>query len=153
MRDNAFRHILRRIAVATSVATFAVSSLAAEYVSITREAVHMRAGPGTQYSSMWRLPKGYPLRVQKHQGRWVKVVDVEKDSGWVYAPLTSKRQRHIVQSTIANVRSGPGTGFRKVGQARFGEIVRPLAHKGNWVKVSRPEGASGWISRKLLWGW
>jgi uncharacterized protein YgiM (DUF1202 family) len=153
MSANTLRQILRGAAIATAAATLAVSSIAAEYVSITREAVHMRAGPGTQYSSMWRLPKGYPLRVQKHQGRWVKVIDVEKDSGWVYAPLTAKRPRYIVQSTIANVRSGPGTGYRKVGQASFGEIVRPLSRKGNWVKVSRSQGSNGWISRKLLWGW
>lgn len=145
--------IICRVAVATSLATLSMTSLAAQYVSIKQDAVNLRTGPGTQHDATWRLAKGYPLKVQSRQGRWLKVVDVEKDSGWVYAPLTSKQVHHIVKSPVANVRSGPGIHYRKVGQAQFGDIVRPVARKGNWVKVRRAEGHSGWVSRKLLWGW
>lgn len=153
MRSNSLLRTLRHVTLVTSLAAFAVASVAAEYVSVKREAVNMRSGPGTNHAAMWRLPKDYPLRVQQHRGKWLKVIDVEKDSGWVYGPMTSKKPHHIVKSDIANVRSGPGTRYHAVGQARFGEIVAPIAHSNGWVKVRRTEGPSGWISRKLLWGW
>jgi SH3-like domain-containing protein len=153
MRSTTFFQRLRQATLITTLTAFAAASLAAEYVSVKREAVNMRSGPGTNHAPMWRLPKDYPLRVQQHRGRWLKVIDVEKDTGWVYAPMTTKKPHHIVKSETANVRSGPGTNYHKVGQASFGEIVAPIAHRDGWIKVRRTEGPSGWISRKLLWGW
>lgn len=126
---------------------------AADFVSIARSSVHMRAGPGTEHDSQWKLSRGYPLEVTGRRGSWLKVRDFENDTGWVYRPLTGRTRHHIVKSDRANVRSGPGTSHRIVGQATYGEIVRTTERRQQWVKVRRADGPSGWISRKLLWGW
>ena len=72
---------------------------------------------------------------------------------WVYRPLTGKSAHHIVKVKVANIRSGPGTSSRVVGKAVYGEVLRTLERRQDWVKIRQDGGLMGWISRKLLWGW
>lgn len=126
---------------------------ARQMVSVARNEINMRTGAGTQHEPLWLLSRGYPLQVVAQRGKWVKVRDFEKDEGWVYRPLTSKRPHHVVKASIANVRSGPSTKMRVVGKLRYGEVVRTLEKREGWVKVSHQSGVKGWIARRLLWGW
>ena len=40
-----------------------------------------------------------------------------------------------------------------VGKAVYGEVLRTLERRQDWVKIRQDGGLMGWISRKLLWGW
>lgn len=126
---------------------------AGEMVSIKGSIVNMRAGPSTQSEVLWQLRKGYPLEVLKHRGRWLQVRDFENDRGWVAKSLTSKTPYHIVKTPTANVRKGPSTKYRIVGKAERFEVLRTRKKSKGWVNVRREDGQTGWISRKLLWGW
>lgn len=126
---------------------------AAEMVSVNRPEINMRAGPGTRHEALWSLIKGYPLEVIGRKGKWYKVRDFEKDTGWIYRPLAGKSPHHIVRVKIANIRSGPGTRYAIAGKAVYGEVLRTIERKRSWVKVGQEDGAVGWVSRKLLWGW
>jgi SH3-like domain-containing protein len=125
----------------------------ANMVSVKGKILNMREGPGTHTEILWELKKGYPLQVQKRQGRWLKVRDFEGDSGWVARSLTGRTPHHIVKSKVANVRSSPNTQSRIVGKAEYGELLRTKEKRAGWVRVERAEGPGGWISKKLLWGW
>ncbi|HID96763.1 MAG TPA: peptide-binding protein [Thermodesulfobacteriaceae bacterium] len=125
----------------------------AEMVSIDRTVVNMRSGPGKQYSVTWHLPKGYPLKVIKKKRKWIKVRDFEDYTGWVYRPLVNRKPHLIVKAERANMRSGPGKSFHVIDTVDFGTIFKTLRHKGGWVKVMREDGTTGWVYRKLLWGW
>lgn len=60
----------------------------------------------------------------------------------------------IVKRPSANIRSGPGTGYRILDRAEYGEVFRTLERRGRWVRVAMPPGQRrGWIARSLLWGW
>ncbi len=125
---------------------------AREMVSVTQRA-NMRDGAGTQHQALWLLEVGYPLSVTARRGNWLKVKDYEGDVGWVYRPLTGKRPHHIVRVEVANIRSAPNTRARRIGQAVYGEVLRTLQHRSGWVQVRLEDGLTGWISRRLLWGW
>jgi uncharacterized protein YgiM (DUF1202 family) len=118
-----------------------------------KKAVNMRAGAGTQHEVLWRLDPGYPLQVVGRRGSWLQVRDFENDQGWVYKPLTGSQRHHVVKAEIANVRSGPGTQTRVIGKATYGEVLRTLERQRDWVKVQQKEGRTGWVARRLLWGW
>ena len=60
---------------------------------------------------------------------------------------------HIVTSKILNVRSGPGLNNEVVVQAQYGELLKTLEKRGDWVRVERETGESGWVSERLVWGW
>ncbi len=122
-------------------------------VSIKGSSVNMRDSPSTQSNVLWELEKGYPLKVIKRQGQWLKVQDFENDRGWVVRSLTGNTPHHIVSAKVANIRKGPGLSHPVVGPAESMELLRNLGKKPNWVHFKRATGETGWISKKLLWGW
>ncbi|NDP40747.1 MAG: SH3 domain-containing protein [Rhodoferax sp.] len=132
---------------------FAPALQARDMVSVAKSEINMRTGASTRHSVVWALSTGYPLEVTARKGKWLKVRDFEKDTGWVYRPLVNKKPHVIVKSSVANVRSTPSTGGRILGKAPYGEVLRTLEHRNNWVKVQRDGGLKGWIAKRLVWGW
>ena len=139
--------------LAITLAASAAALQAREMVSVAKAQINMRAGAGTQHATLWTLTRGYPLEVTGRQGQWFKVRDFENDAGWVYRPLVGKTPHVVVRSRVANVRSAPGTRSRILGKADYGEVLRTLEHRNDWVRVQREGGLKGWIARRLLWGW
>ncbi|MEA3467281.1 MAG: SH3 domain-containing protein, partial [Thermodesulfobacteriota bacterium] len=45
-------------------------SLAAEVVSVKKDNVNVRSGPGTEFPVTMELFKGYPLKVLEKKGDW-----------------------------------------------------------------------------------
>ena len=100
------------------------------------------------------MGKGYPLKVIGSKGNWLKVIDYENDTGWVFKKLVHRKAHLVVKKKIINIRKGPGTKYKIVRQAKKGVVFRTLKRKKGWVKVSHDESkVSGWVKRSLLWGW
>lgn len=132
---------------------FSGTGTEAKMVSTNQEVVNIRSAPSTSSPVRWQLGKGFPLKVISSSGNWYKVSDFEKDAGWIYAPLTSSTAHLIVKTTVVNLRSGPGTSYRIIGKAKYGVVFRTLKRVKGWVKVQHKSGLSGWVARRLLWGW
>jgi SH3-like domain-containing protein len=146
-------HARRIVAAASLCLTALTPALAQDMVSVEGRIVNMRAGPSTQARVLWELDKGYPLKVIKRKGSWLQVRDVENDRGWVARSLTGSKPHHVVKSKVANIRKGPGQQYRIIGRAEQYELMRTREKKSGWVRVERTSGQTGWISKKLLWGW
>jgi SH3-like domain-containing protein len=131
----------------------AVPAMAQQMLSVDRNEINMRAGPGTDHESLWLLGRGYPLQVIGRKGKWVQVRDFEADKGWVYRPLLDKTRHFVVKVKVANIRSRPSTRGAILGKALYGDVLRTLERTKNWVKVQQEGGKKGWIARRLLWGW
>ena len=125
---------------------------AREMVSVARAEINMRSGPGTRHAVQWALSKGYPLTVVGRQGQWLHVSDFERDRGWVLRSLTTRTPHHIVKAKVANLRGSPSTRGRLVGKASYGDVLRTVARRGDWVQVRTERGMQGWIAGRLLWG-
>ncbi len=126
------------------------SIFAAEYVSVVKDGVNLRSGPDTKYETLYQLPSGYPLKVLSRQGKWIKVSDFENDKGWIYGALVSKTPYVIVKVKEGNVRSGPGRNYKKIGSVAREVILKKVASKGDWIKISHPR-ITGWIHKSLVW--
>lgn len=146
-------HTLPTLALLGTLAFATPGVLAQSMVSIQGASVNMRSGPGLKEPVQWTLSKGYPLRVAARRGDWLQVTDFEGDSGWVSRRLTGTTPHHVVKVPQANLRSGPGTGYRKVGEATYGEVFRTVEKRPSWVKLAGDDGRKGWMARSLLWGW
>lgn len=140
--------------------TWSVCSQAAAItmVSVSGEKVNLRKGPSTRYPIIWELGKGFPLMIIGSQGNWYKVRDFERDVGWIYKSLVSRKPHLIVKvnknsNNRINIRSGPGTNYKIVGKAEYGVVFETLQRGKGWVKVRHETGLTGWIKRSLLWGW
>jgi len=125
----------------------------ARMVSISKNDVNMRSGPGTNYRVKWVLGQGYPLHVVATRGKWLKVRDFENTTGWVYKPLVNRRPHMVVKKKLVNVRSRPSLHAKVVARAKYGVVFRTLKRGKNWVKVRHQNGITGWVARRLVWGW
>lgn len=126
--------------------------LAAEMVRVKVKTANVRSGPGTKYEKVWQVPKNYPYRVLKRQGRWLHVRDFEGFEDWIYGPLTDHKAAVVVNVKRANIRKGPGTNYPILFTTEQGVPFRVLAKRRKWVKVRHSDGDEGWIFRRLLWG-
>lgn len=133
-------------------ALFSTTAHAQTMVSVKGSSLNMREGPGTHTAVLWELKQGYPLQITERKGSWVRVRDFEGDTGWVARSLTGNTPHHVVKSRVANLRSGPGAQHRIVAKVEYGELLRTREKRADWVRVERSEGVSGWIAKRLLWG-
>lgn len=156
MRFTSRSSILKRSFVFLAAFTlffFAQIASAQSMVSIDRSTVNMRASASTNATILFELGKGYPLEVISSQGNWLQVRDFENDKGWIYRSLVGKTAHLVVKVDVANVRSSPNTSSRILGKVEYGELLRTLDRRSQWVRVQQENGARGWVSRGLLWGW
>src|SRR5690606_29483340 len=55
-----------------------------------------------------------------------------------------------VATSSVNVRTGPGTGYAKIGALSAGEVVDVKQCQGSWCFVDRNSGTDGWVSKNYL---
>lgn len=124
----------------------------AQTVSVIKDNVNVRSGPGTNFPVSMELFKGYPLKVLEKKGDWLKISDFENDSGWIYSPLVVPGATVIVNGKKSiNMRSKPATSASIVATVDRGVVLNKLSTQGKWVKVRHSQGATGWIYSPLLW--
>jgi SH3-like domain-containing protein len=115
---------------------------------------NLRKGPGTKYKITWQVYKYMPFKKIAKKGNWYKVQDVDGDIHWIYGKLvTNDFDCAVIKVNEANVRSGPGTKFKRtfLSPAYKYESFKVIKREGSWVKVTDEFGFTGWIFRKLLW--
>jgi SH3-like domain-containing protein len=141
-----------KIALLFIVIFFCSTMAVAQTVSVKKDGVNVRSGPGTSYPVSMELFKGYPLKVLETKGDWLKISDFENDSGWIYSPLVVPNHTVIVNGkTSINMRSKPDTNGSIVATVDRGVVLTKVSTSGKWVKVRHSQGTVGWIYRPLLW--
>jgi len=145
--------IVRWPAILLTVFALVLPVHAQEFVSIKGNKVNVRKEPTTKAEALWHLDNGYPLQVEQRKEQWVKVRDHEETLGWVSAKLISNAAHHLVVASKVNLRAGPGSKHKVLAQLQENEVLRTLKKEGDWVQVKRSSGQTGWVAKKLMWGW
>lgn len=136
----------------TLVLAAGLNCQSAEFVCINKDGVNVRTAPDTSSPVYMELFSGYPLEILEKKDSWYRVRDFEKDSGWVYSPLTEECKTVIVNvASSANMRSGPATSNSIVAVIERGVVLELLERKGQWVNVKHVSGRQGWIYSPLVW--
>jgi SH3-like domain-containing protein len=112
---------------------------------------NIRSAPLFAADVLRSVPPGFPLAVIERQGKWVLVEDFRERRGWVYAPLLTDLQTVIIKVRKANLRRGPSLIDEIVAQLDYGAIMFIDETRGDWLKVSNPEGPVGWLHRIIVW--
>ncbi|MDF1614616.1 SH3 domain-containing protein [Desulfurivibrio dismutans] len=123
----------------------------AEYVSVQRDKINIRSGPGTDHEILWEVFRDFPLKIVARQGDWAQIVDFEDDRGWIYTPLLDNEKRVIVRVDTANLRVGPGTNYEVKATVRYGVVFEPIERRQDWIKLQHSDGTTGWMSTNLVW--
>ena len=133
-----------------------IKTCQAEMLTVKGSKVNMRSGPGLTYPIIWEYYDGFPFKVLKKKGKWVKVRDFEKEEGWIHKSYLVNKPSMIVKIKSkgkVNIRSGPGKEFKKVGEAYYGVVFESVKRKSGWEKIRHESGLVGWVKRNLLWGY
>lgn len=125
------------------------------FISTDENQANVYRGPGSEYAIIMNYGKNFPLKVLDIASNgWLKVMDFEGDRGWVSPKSATADPVYVItRQPQVNVRQQPGTESPKVFSAEKGVIFKALEERDGWLNVKHPDGDSGWISAKIVYGW
>ena len=122
---------------------------------IHKNKVNARKGPGTNFKRLWHIDKFNPVKEVEIKGEWIKVEDYDQYTYWVYKSLVTKNFKcAVVTSESVNLRSGPGTTFKKYQGRKaykYDKFKVVELKDDKWAKVTDSFNESYWISTDFLW--
>ena len=110
------------------------------YVKITADALNVRSGPSTDYNTVTSLASGKVVKVLGTQDGWYQISDGYISAEYT-APATAEEALEqlyirVVQGPL-NIRSGPGTGYSKVGSLAKGRCVKAVSVQSGWYQIEQ----------------
>lgn len=138
------------------LSSLTAGTVMARMVAVKNDDVNMRSGPSLNKEVIWKLGIGFPLKVVKKSGNWLKVKDFEGTVGWVHKDVVDRSGHMIVKAQKKNkgkinIRNKPDTKSKVIAKAYYGVVFKTLEQRKGWVKVQHGD-LTGWIKRSLLWG-
>lgn len=121
----------------------AVSAAQAGAIEITASALNVRTGPGTNNAIIGMVRSGQKYVSRATSGSWHRI-DFDERSGWIHGSYTKSFNGTPVTVTVSNklnVRTGPGSQYRDIGDTTNGQQWVIIATSGSWRKVNYRGGA------------
>lgn len=137
-----------------AICFFILSASNAYSLCVKADTANLRSGPSTKYEISWQVYMYMPLKKISKKDSWYKVEDVDGDTHWIYGNLVTEDIKcAVIKVDEANVRSGPGEEYKKIGLSPLYqyESIKVLKTKGRWANVMYENGDTGWIYDSLLW--
>ena len=137
-----------------TIVFFLVGADAAMALCIKKEKANLRKGPSTKHEKIWQVYQYMPFKLLTTKGDWKKVKDLDGDSYWVHARLTTQKYKcAVIRKDKTNLRTGPSTERPKVNWAPVDKYfsMKVLRIKNNWVHVEDAAGDKAWVYNPLVW--
>jgi len=123
---------------------------AAARVTVTGAHVNVRAVPDPNGEIVGQVAQGDVLTATGvREGGWAEILPPPTVSGWLYGELVRDGE---VAALSVRVRSGPGIGYRPIGEIAKGSKVEAQESRGDWVRISPPPSCKVWISSEFISG-
>ncbi len=134
------------------------------YGTVTVSALNVRSGPSTKNHKVGMVTKGTKLTIVESQNGWYKIIFNGKDAyvhgDYVKLDSTSNPApsqpspgtvigKATVNCSVLNVRSGAGTGYKKIGSLTRNQQVELLEKTGSWYKIKYGSG-TGYVHGDYL---
>jgi len=116
------------------------------YGVVNLQTLNVRTGPSTDYEKVGTVSLGQRYAYYQKSGNWVRI-----EKGWIsvsYFYLEGTTGDGAGEGKVTsdlNIRSGPDTGFDRVGSYKKGDTVKILTQIDGWGYTSK-----GWISMKYV---
>jgi hypothetical protein len=137
-----------RVAIAAVLGGLpAVSRVSAEPVRlrVAREIVELHALPDEKSDIAGHVREGDIVTADTAPSRnalWIEVAPPRAMILWVHGSYVSNG---LVTASSLHVRSGPGSGYRPVGELARGERVSVVHRLGDWYAIESPPAARVWV--------
>ncbi|MBT3533455.1 MAG: hypothetical protein HN478_06230 [Rhodospirillaceae bacterium] len=122
------------------------------FVSLRKDEVNVRTGPGTRYPVDWVFThKNMPVEIVAEFDSWRKVKDWEGTIGWVHKSMLSGKRWIIVPKGTQKLHRENNPKAPVVARLKKRVIARLRQCRGAWCEVNL-SGIKGWIRRSKIWG-
>ncbi|TCN24135.1 SH3 domain-containing protein [Mesobacillus foraminis] len=137
----------------TYVKTSGSSSASASIYTVTADILNVRSGAGTNYARIGQLKQGTILKgIQKAGNGWYRI-SFQGKTGYVSGDYvrtanseTATSTTYKVNATGLNVRTGPGTQYKRIGLLKNGSVLNVIHRESNgWYKISY-NGRNAYVS-------
>lgn len=121
-------------------------------LALTAASAGVYLGPDATSARLGEAHLGETYAHLEQQGAWHKV-QFSAAVGWIPQAVLAQSQlpaRRVTAATL-NVRSGPGTSYRQVGQLLQGQLVIESQAQGDWREISFG-GELAWVHGAYLQG-
>lgn len=134
---------------------------------VTADTALVRSNPSTESGVKFRLSQGTKVKVAAVSGHWCKIRTASGNYGWIAGWLVKfvppgqavtaaeggeKVEVHVgwVARPEVNLRAGPGTDQKELGEAKLGTRVIIIGKQADWYKVALEDGSIGWMAARLI---
>ena len=115
--------------------------------------VNVRNGPGINHLKIFKmLKKGYPLNITDNFGNWMKIVDVDGNSGWISNTQLSNKKYIIVNSNQVYIYKFPLKNSKKIALVKGKKVFAFNKCNDDWCFINDEE-IKGWVMKKGVWGY
>lgn len=153
-RTFSYKMLLVSFFIALALGGILCQPALAETATVNTDGVNVRSGPGLSYEVIASLSKNTGVNVLQSKSGWSQV-QWQQSTGWVSerylnaAKDTTLQTALRVTAELANLRSGAGTTYPKVGEARKGDTLFLVKREGDWYQVKSPQGLA-YINMSLV---
>jgi N-acetylmuramoyl-L-alanine amidase len=136
--------------------------------------LHVRSGPGTQYSVTGSVFRGTAMQLIRVSPHWAAVILPGGTTGWVarsYTNLATRVKKDAaagrqastkkpatrpawflrVDVSVVNIHNAPGTKHRVIARALRNTRLQILSFSTHWAHVALPaSNIEGWVLRSLI---
>lgn len=128
----------------------AQASAASSMVEVKAAALNVRTGPGTEHDILNMVSRGTYITLMARQDNWLKVKLPWGSIGWIFGGkghAASHPIKETLQTTVdsLNVRSGPGTTYKRIHQLPLGTKIPVLQTREGWHRIVLKSGRVGWV--------
>ena len=141
-------------ALALSIAASAAQSGSAGQVWTSSGRLNVRAAPSTSAAVVHQLPSGSYVTLRELSGSWFQVEYAPGAYGYCHANhisyVPASPATVAVEWGSLNVRSGPSTGYGRIGTLTRGTSVQVLSRSGDWSRILYGGTKTGYVSSRYL---
>lgn len=119
-----------------------------KYVCVTASVLNIRTAPkasSAKAKERSSIEMGAVLRVYEERANWYKISNSLEH--WVAGRYTEEVKRATVNTTVLNVRTGPGTNYPKTSSVLKDEEIFVHEESNNWCKIGLDDK---WVSKSYL---
>jgi SH3-like domain-containing protein len=123
------------------------------YVSLKRDKVYARKGPGTDYPALWIYrAKGLPVQVVAETLDWRRICDPDGGAVWVHRSMVDGRRTvQALGPTPVELLEAPRIGARITGLVNPRALAALDRCRNGWCRLT-VDGAAGWALASRVWG-
>lgn len=123
------------------------------FVSIKSNEVNIRTGPNIRYPIKWVYIKSdEPVEIIAEFEHWRKIIDIDKEEGWVHKTMLSGKRTAIINSNkIQTVYSTANNETKKIFNIEPKARVTLDSCNQDWCQIGI-QNLKGWIKKDYLWG-